>query len=57
MMQPSNKMSILDEESDEGDFFDIDIIKNQAFDKTTMPYKFEFSAIEPEPSFDSAFDI
>ena len=28
-----------------------------AFDKNTMPFKFEYTAIEPEPSRDSAYEI
>ena len=39
------------------DIFDIDIIKNLAFDKADVPYKFEYKAIEPEPSQGSAFKI
>ena len=41
----------------EKDFFDVDIVKNFAFDKMDNPYKFELQAIEPEPSQDSAFKI
>lgn len=37
--------------------FDIDIVKNFAFDKAENPFKFEFQAIEPEPTKDSAFKI
>ena len=37
--------------------FDLDIVKNLAFDKAELPYKFEYSAIEPEPSQGSAFRI
>ena len=39
------------------DLFDLDIIKNYAFDKNENPFKFEFQAIEPEESKDSAFKI
>lgn len=35
----------------------MDIVKNFAFDKAENPYKFEFQAIEPEPTLDSAFKI
>lgn len=42
---------------DVDDLFDIDIVKNFAFDKAENPFKFEFNAIEPEPSKDSAFKI
>lgn len=42
---------------DEEDIFDIDIVKNFAFDKAENPYKFELKALEPEPSKDSAFKI
>jgi len=41
----------------DGDYFDLDVIKNFAFDKAENPFKFEFTAIEPEPSADSAFKI
>lgn len=37
--------------------FDLDIVKNLAFDKAELPYKFEYQAIEPEPSQGSAFKI
>jgi hypothetical protein len=37
--------------------FDVDIVKNFAFDKAENPFKFEFTAIEPEPSKNSAFKI
>ena len=39
------------------DIFDIDIVRNFAFDKAANPFKFELAAIEPEPSKDSAFKI
>lgn len=35
----------------------MDIVKNFAFDKAESPFKFEFAAIEPEPTKDSAFKI
>lgn len=44
-------------QSDNEDIFDIDIVKNFAFDKAENPFKFELGAIEPEPSKDSAFKI
>ena len=37
--------------------FDLDIVKNFAFDKKENPYKFELKAIEPTASNDSAFTI
>jgi hypothetical protein len=39
------------------DIFDIDIVKNLAYDKADVPYKFEYAAIEPDTSKDSAFKI
>jgi len=39
------------------DLFDLDIVKNFAFDKSENPFKFELQAIEPPPSTDSAFKI
>ena len=39
------------------DLFDLDIVKNFAFDKSENPYKFELQAIEPPASTDSAFKI
>lgn len=41
----------------DNDQFDIKIIKNQSFDKKRNPYKFNFVAIEPEETKDSAFEI
>lgn len=49
-------VKIHDDDNDD-DIFDVDIIKNLAFDKNEKPYKFELSAIEPEPSYNSAFSI
>lgn len=46
-----------DKADTELDLFDIDIVKNFAYDKAENPYKFELMAIEPEPSLDSAFKI
>ena len=40
-----------------GDLFDLDIVKNFAFDKAENPFKFELKAVEPPPSTDSAFKI
>lgn len=42
---------------EEEDIFELDIAKNLAFDKAENPFKFEYTAIEPEPSNDSAFVI
>ena len=41
----------------ENDQFEIKIIKNQSFDKKRNPYKFNFVAIEPEETKDSAFEV
>lgn len=48
--------ALANQDQDE-DIFDIDIVRNFAFDKGENPFKFELSAIEPEPSKDSAFKI
>lgn len=55
----NDKVAIVDRQAEEdtGDLFDLDIVKNFAFDKADSPFKFEFAAIEPEPSADSAFKI
>ena len=55
----NDKVAIQDRQAEEdtGDLFDLDIVKNFAFDKAESPFKFEFAAIEPEPSADSAFKI
>lgn len=52
-----NSLESMIQKEEEQDIFDIEILKNQAFDKNEYPYKFEFNAIEPEPSHDSAFSI
>jgi len=41
----------------ENDAFNIKIVKNQSFDKGLFPFKFNFTAIEPEPSQNSCYDI
>ena len=41
----------------DSDYFDIGIIKNTSYDKTTLPFKFNFSALEPEESFESAYEV
>ena len=37
--------------------FNLSIIKNQGFDSKEMPFKISLDAIEPQPSYDSAFQI
>jgi len=37
--------------------FNISIAKNQSFDKKKNPFKFNFTAIEPDESKNSAFEI
>lgn len=44
-------------ESSSDDMFKISIDKNQSFDKKKYPFKFNFSAVEPEESKTSAFEI
>lgn len=39
------------------DFFDMSVTKNFSFDRKENPYKFDFTANEPEDSKDSAFEI
>lgn len=41
----------------ETDIFNIDIVKNFSYDRKDNPFKFNFEAIEPEESKDSAFEI
>jgi hypothetical protein len=53
----SDKAAADEEKEEVGDYFDLDIVKNFAFDKAESPFKFEFAAIEPEPTKDSAFKI
>ena len=48
---------VVKQRSTDDELFDVDIVKNFAFDKAENPFKFEFMAIEPEPSKDSAFQI
>ena len=45
----NDKVAIVDRQAEEdtGDLFDLDIVKNFAFDKADSPFKFEFAAIEP----------
>ena len=57
MFDQKNDVAALKSEEEQGDIFDIDIVKNFAFDKAENPFKFELQAIEPEPSRDSAFKI
>lgn len=41
----------------EQDAFSINVARNTSFDKKKFPYKFAFTAIEPEQTQDSAFEI
>lgn len=41
----------------QADYFDLSVAKNFSFDRKDNPYKFNFEAIEPEESKDSAFEI
>ena len=57
ILENHDQMSFEDEDCEEDDIFDLDIIKNLAFDKNEVPFKFEYTAIEPEVSDNSAFSI
>jgi hypothetical protein len=57
MFDQKNDIAKNKADEDHGDIFDIDIVRNFAFDKQENPFKFELMAIEPEPSRDSAFKI
>lgn len=41
----------------ESDYFSLSIGKNFSYDRKENPYKFNFEAIEPEESHDSAYEI
>ena len=41
----------------EQDLFNLSIAKNFSYDRKENPFKFNFEAIEPEESHDSAFEI
>lgn len=41
----------------DNDLFKIGVVKNTAFDKRNLPFKFSFTAIEPAETVDSAFVI
>lgn len=41
----------------DNDTFDIRVVKNQSFDKKRYPYKFQFTALEPEESQSSPFEV
>lgn len=41
----------------ETDYFSLSVAKNFSYDRRDNPYKFNFEAIEPEESLDSAFEI
>lgn len=46
-----------DLESEGQDIFSTSVIKNTGFDSYEFPYKFNFSALEPEESKGSAFEV
>ena len=41
----------------DNDVFNIGVIKNQSFDKKRYPYKFKFTALEPDESLSSPFEV
>jgi len=41
----------------ETDYFNLSVAKNFSYDRKDNPFKFNFEAIEPEESHDSAFEI
>ena len=41
----------------DNDVFSIGVVKNQSFDKKRLPYKFQFTAMEPDESLSSAFEV
>lgn len=41
----------------DNDTFDIRVAKNQSFDKKRYPYKFQFTALEPEETQNSPFEV
>ena len=41
----------------DNDVFSINVVKNQSFDKKHLPYKFRFTALEPEESQNSPFEV
>lgn len=41
----------------DNDVFSINVVKNQSFDKKRLPYKFQFTAVEPDESQNSPFEI
>lgn len=51
------EVKIHDDDNEEDDIFDVDVVKNMAFDRNEKPFKFELKAIEPVPSYNSAFSI
>lgn len=46
-----------DLETEDQDIFSTSVIKNTGFDSYEFPYKFNFSALEPEESKGSAFEV
>lgn len=43
--------------SKDTDLFNLSIAKNFSYDRKENPFKFNFEALEPEESHDSAFEI
>ena len=41
----------------DNDVFSIGVVKNQSFDKKRLPYKFQFTAMEPDESLNSPFEV
>ena len=41
----------------DNDVFSINVVKNSSFDKKMLPYKFRFTALEPEESLGSPFEV
>ena len=41
----------------DNDVFSINVVKNSSFDKKRLPYKFRFTALEPEESLGSPFEV
>ena len=41
----------------DNDTFSIKVQKNTSFDKKRYPYKFQFTALEPEETLNSAFEV
>ena len=41
----------------DNDIFSINVVKNTSFDKKRLPYKFRFTALEPDESLNSPFEV